>query len=98
VKFIIKKDKFIRKRYLNREYSLLKLKPFLCNARSDIKYSIISKVNSLNKKLGFSSQIKNRCYQTGRSSSVDSFTKLSRMRFRELAHLGQLVGVKKSSW
>jgi small subunit ribosomal protein S14 len=98
MKFIIKKDKLTRKRYLNREYSLLKFKPFLCNVRNNTNYSVFNKVNSLNKKLGFSSQVKNRCYQTGRSSSVDSFTKLSRMRFRELAHLGQLIGVKKSSW
>lgn len=39
-----------------------------------------------------------RCMLTGRSRGNLSFFGLSRNEFRRLAHMGQLVGVTKSSW
>lgn len=43
-------------------------------------------------------RIKNRCILTGRGKAVYSFCRLSRIRFRELASQGLLLGVSKSSW
>ncbi|MGI1809253.1 30S ribosomal protein S14 [Priestia sp. TGN 0903] len=40
----------------------------------------------------------NRCEVTGRPRGYLRKFKLSRIAFRELAHKGQLPGVKKSSW
>lgn len=43
-------------------------------------------------------RIKNRCEVTGRPRGYMRKFNMSRITFRELAHKGQLPGVKKSSW
>ena len=43
-------------------------------------------------------RIQNRCILSGRSRGVYRFCKLSRIRIRELAGKGLLVGVTKASW
>ena len=45
-----------------------------------------------------STRIRNRCILTGRGRGVLSFCKLSRIRFRELASQGDIMGVCKVSW
>ncbi|MFZ4452892.1 30S ribosomal protein S14 [Salibacterium aidingense] len=40
----------------------------------------------------------NRCGLTGRPNGYMRKFNLSRIAFRELAHKGQLPGIKKSSW
>ncbi|MDQ0242968.1 small subunit ribosomal protein S14 [Bacillus fengqiuensis] len=43
-------------------------------------------------------RLHNRCKITGRPRGYLKKFKMSRIAFRELAHKGQLPGVKKSSW
>jgi small subunit ribosomal protein S14 len=43
-------------------------------------------------------RVRNRCLLTGRPRGVLSKFKLSRIKFRELALIGQIPGVTKSSW
>ncbi|TVQ80249.1 MAG: 30S ribosomal protein S14 [Bradymonadales bacterium] len=43
-------------------------------------------------------RVRNRCQLTGRSRAVYRRFKLSRIKFRELAHQGLLPGVSKASW
>ncbi|WP_456272295.1 30S ribosomal protein S14 [Bacillus sp. AK031] len=43
-------------------------------------------------------RLKNRCDVTGRPRGYLRKFKMSRIAFRELAHKGQVPGVKKSSW
>ena len=43
-------------------------------------------------------RIRNRCVLTGRSRGVYRKFKLSRIAFRELAAVGQIPGITKSSW
>ncbi len=43
-------------------------------------------------------RLKNRCAVTGRPRGYMRKFNLSRITFRELAHKGQLPGVKKASW
>jgi small subunit ribosomal protein S14 len=43
-------------------------------------------------------QLKTRCELTGRTRAVYRKFKLSRLKFRELAHQGILPGVAKASW
>ncbi|MBM7634406.1 30S ribosomal protein S14 [Geomicrobium sediminis] len=43
-------------------------------------------------------RLKNRCEITGRPRGYMRKYKMSRIAFRELAHKGQLPGVKKASW
>lgn len=43
-------------------------------------------------------KVRNRCLLTGRGSSIYSKMRLSRIKFREKALLGSLLGVRKSVW
>jgi small subunit ribosomal protein S14 len=43
-------------------------------------------------------RLHNRCEVTGRPRGFLRKFKMSRIAFRELAHKGQIPGVKKSSW
>lgn len=43
-------------------------------------------------------RIRNRCTLTGRARGVYRKFKLSRIVFRELASVGQIPGITKSSW
>ncbi|MCE7794485.1 30S ribosomal protein S14 [Salipaludibacillus sp. CUR1] len=43
-------------------------------------------------------RLNNRCKVSGRPRGYMRKFELSRIKFRELAHNGQLPGVKKSSW
>ena len=43
-------------------------------------------------------RLKNRCEVTGRPRGFMRKFKMSRIAFRELAHKGQLPGIKKASW
>jgi len=47
---------------------------------------------------GLAVQLRLRCELTGRSRGVFRKFRLSRMKFRELAHQGLLPGVAKASW
>lgn len=43
-------------------------------------------------------RLKNRCEISGRPRGYLRKFKMSRIKFREYAHKGQIPGVKKSSW
>ena len=43
-------------------------------------------------------RLRNRCSLTGRSRGYVRQFGISRIKFRELAHLGMIPGVKKASW
>ncbi|PYF05248.1 30S ribosomal protein S14 [Ureibacillus chungkukjangi] len=43
-------------------------------------------------------RLKNRCEISGRPRGYLRIFKMSRIKFREYAHKGQIPGVKKSSW
>lgn len=43
-------------------------------------------------------RIRNRCQVTGRPHGFIRHFGLSRIAFREMAHRGELPGVKKASW
>ena len=43
-------------------------------------------------------RVRNRCQITGRTHGYIRYFGLSRIAFREMAHAGELPGVKKASW
>jgi small subunit ribosomal protein S14 len=55
------------------------------------------KLNSL-PRLSLESRVRNRCEITGRSRGYYRKFKMSRLALRELANLGLIPGVIKSSW
>nr|NNM90451.1 type Z 30S ribosomal protein S14 [Bacilli bacterium] len=59
------------------------------------KKSMIIKAS---RKAKFSTQAYTRCKRCGRPHSVLRKFGICRICFRDLAHLGQLPGVKKASW
>ncbi|MDP3954779.1 MAG: type Z 30S ribosomal protein S14 [bacterium] len=50
------------------------------------------------KKLKYEVQYRNRCKICGRSRGYIRFVGLCRLCFRQLAHKGELPGIKKASW
>jgi len=63
----------------------------------EIRYKTIQELNKLPRNSSII-RIKNRCILTGRGHSPLKFCGLSRLKFRELASQGLLMGVTKASW
>lgn len=60
--------------------------------------AIKSQIEKSKRKPKFSSRIVRRCWRCGRKRGYMRDFGLCRICFRELANLGELPGVKKSSW
>lgn len=67
------------------------------NINPALKLSLIQALNKLPRNSS-KVRLKNRCVLTGRSHSVYKFCRLSRIKFRELANKGHIVGCVKASW
>ena len=63
----------------------------------EVRYQSLRELNRLPRNSS-KIRIKNRCILTGRGHSVLRFCGLSRLKFRELASQGLLMGVIKASW
>ena len=91
----------LKKRRLFSKYELLRLhyKSLIqdLTLSKNKRFQLISEFNKLPRNSS-RVRIQNRCILTGRSHSVYRFCKLSRIKIRELASTGLLMGVKKSSW
>ncbi|MBJ6361196.1 30S ribosomal protein S14 [Paenibacillus sp. MAHUQ-46] len=61
------------------------------------KLTYISKLNQLPRNSS-KVRIKNRCTLTGRSHGIHKFYRISRIKIRDLANKGLLVGYTKGSW
>lgn len=95
----IERDK--KRRSIFSEYELKRLE--LTSIIQDLTFSKEKRYRSLKElnKLPRNSskiRIKNRCILTGRGHSVLRFCGLSRLKFRDLASQGLLMGVVKASW
>ncbi len=99
MKNIVKRDQKRRGLFLKNELKRVQYKSIIKNfyipGKTKDQY-----VFKLNKIVRNSSKvrIKNRCILTGRGKAVYRFCRLSRIRFRELAAQGLLLGVSKASW
>ena len=95
----IQRDKKRRIFYLKQEIKRLEYKSFFNDLRlnKEFRYTIMTTLNKLSRN-GSRVRIKNRCILTGRTHSVYKMCKLSRIKFRELASQGVLMGITKSSW
>lgn len=59
----------------------------------------MAKVSNIVKtKVKYKVQMKSRCMRCGRAKGYIRKFGMCRLCFRELAHIGQLPGVKKASW
>lgn len=96
---LINRDKKKRKLYSKNEYKRLQYKTLINDhsVPAEIRYHYMQKLNELSRNSS-PVRIKNRCVFTGRGHGVYKFCKLSRIKFRELAAEGFLMGVTKSSW
>lgn len=57
-----------------------------------------SKIVKNNKKPKFEGRHRNRCHICGRPRAYMRKFGICRLCFRELAHKGEIPGIKKSSW
>ena len=95
----IQRDK--KRRFLFSKYELkrLELASIIQDLKisNEIRYKTLQQLNKLPRNSS-KIRIKNRCILTGRGHSVLRFCSLSRLKFRELASQGLLMGVTKASW
>lgn len=93
------RDKKKRNLYSKYESKRIEYKSILndLNLPKELRYSIMLSLNKLPRNSS-KVRIKNRCILTGRGHSVLRICKLSRIKFRELASQGLLMGITKSSW
>lgn len=96
---LINRDKKKRKLYLKNELKRLEYKTIIndISISDEVRYQYIQKLNLLARNSSIV-RIKNRCIVTGRGHSIYTFCKLSRIKLRELAAQGHLMGITKSSW
>ena len=96
---MIEKDKTRRK--LAKQYRARreKLKAIIMNKETQMedRFSAVMKLAQLPRD-GARVRQRNRCLLTGRPRGVYRKFKLSRIKLRELASMGQIPGVIKASW
>ena len=98
-KSAIEKNKSRIKKVAKFSEKRVALKKIIMNKQTtpEDRFQAVIKLASLPKN-GCSVRIRNRCELTGRSRGVYRKFKLSRIAFRELAAIGQIPGITKSSW
>ena len=99
MKNIVKRDQKRRNLFLKNELTRVQYKSIIKNfsIAGKAKEKYVTKLNQIPRNSS-RVRIKNRCILTGRGKAVYRFCRLSRIRFRELAAQGLLLGVSKSSW
>ena len=99
MKNIVLRDKKRRTLFLKNELKRVQYKSIIKNfdISGETKDEYAFKLNKLVRNSS-KVRIKNRCILTGRAKAVYRFCRLSRIRFRELAAQGLLLGVSKASW
>lgn len=90
------KDLIYRKEFKKKESKIRSLK-ILIRLKSLNYLKILNNLGNLKKSTNFS-RIKNRCFLTCRSKSVYSGMLISRIKLKELALSGHVLGLKKHSW
>ena len=93
------RDSKRRNIHLKQELKRLEYKNLSQNLslEKELRFKMIQELNELPRNSS-RVRIKNRCIITGRSHSVYRICRLSRIKFRELASQGLLMGITKSSW
>jgi ribosomal protein S14 len=99
MKKLIERDKKRRRLVLQYEKKRLIFKSILANNNLELRtrWKAGLELSSLPKNSS-KTRLTNRCILTGRARSVDRELKISRICLRELAGLGKISGLKKSSW
>lgn len=99
MKNIVKRDQKRRDLFLKNELKRIQYKSLIKNSIIGGKTldQYVIKLNQISRNSS-RVRLKNRCISTGRGRAVYRFCRLSRIRFRELAAQGLLLGVSKSSW
>lgn len=86
----------VSKHEINRKLLKFFLKTSFLTIHSKSKINLIS-LGSLKHHLVYTTRSKNRCLLTNRSGAVFRYFRLSRIMIKNLASLGQLTGIQKSS-
>src|SRR5688572_13268966 len=99
MRYTLRKDRKNRLYFKNHENTL----KFFKTLKNDQSLNTLYRLEQLNTiarwpKNRFSGRSKNHCVLTARSAGVLRSFSISRIRFRELANLGYLSGIRRSSW
>lgn len=98
MRYLVAKDKSLRKRFLSSERKRFVLKAISLNCFLPWDVRVFATIKLARMRFSSSVRMRNRCISTGRARSVSRAVRLTRMKFRQLASFGLLYGIKKSSW
>ena len=90
------KDSLVRNKF-NKDESKIRSLKILVRLKC-LNYLEILENSSKLKKLASLTKVKNRCFITSRSSSINAKLSLSRIKLREFTNNGIVPGIKKYSW
>ncbi len=95
----IQRDKKRRLLFSKNELKRIELSTIVHDLKfsKEIRYKSLQELNKLPRNSS-KTRIKNRCILTGRGHSILRLCGFSRLKFRELASQGLLMGVTKASW
>jgi ribosomal protein S14 len=62
-----------------------------------LKHFCVKKLNTISRNAS-KTRIRNRCILSGRGRAVFNKFKISRLKFREMASFGKLLGIYKKTW
>ncbi len=92
-------DKLKRRNFLKQEFNWLIIKSFIRENKlsNSFRFKVNNFLSSFPRNATYV-HVKNRCILTARSRSTYRHFRMSRLMFRKYAALGQLSGIRKSSW
>ena len=95
----IQRDLKKRKSYLKNELKRVLYKSCIQNVAlsKKLRYHLSTEFQKVSRNSS-RVRIQNHCISTGRNRAILRFCRLSRIKFRELASQGLLMGIYKSSW
>src|SRR5690348_16665617 len=99
MKYLNYRDLKRRRKLYNNEIEQKRIKSIFKNRNISfsIRFLYMQKMSMFNRN-SFPNRIKNRCLINNRNKSIYRDFKLNRISLRELASLGFINGLKKSSW
>lgn len=96
-KAIIIKDINKMTKIKENEYKIRKIKHLIKHPMVEIKKQTLNQLQKINKDYSLS-EVKYRCFLTGRSHGLLRDFQLSRIQLKTLSSNGLIAGLRKSSW
>jgi small subunit ribosomal protein S14 len=98
MRYLYIKTKKLFRKFITTEIQKINYKNILTNRNlpNYIRQHAVEILQKMDREINYT--IRNRCYITNKSRSVNNLTKLSRIKLKTLISNGYMNSIKKSSW